>query len=477
MNKTLLKIVILSLLLTVSSRSQNVVTIIPDKPTLGDTIKFIYNPAATGAKLGNKKLISLTLQPFARPSVHPAITFARGYDMQFENNVWIKKIVLTDSIKPFFKYSFSSSIGDSSETDERDEFQMLLHDRYGVPLPNAHLCSYFASAERKGPDVDSLRHNQILEELEFHPTNFRAYDILWSEQLTKSANRSQTRATIRRTVDSVFEKYPENLDALVGCANAYGELGDTVKAGMLEFRLVTLFPLSSDAEILKFWRAFREKSPEKKIASLCELLLTFPNSEKASAAFDMIGDYYVSKEDSATPARIKKEWEHVQAGDTNNPVFSVEDVKKSLQNDGIESPDFVIYDINGHKITREGLSGKIVVLDFWATWCTPCRKAFPQFQKIYDQYKTSNKVTFLAVNINTSGDFFTTVTKYISDNGYSFPAALDTSNVTSQFSITSIPTAVVIDSRGKIRFRTSGYLTPDEYATTIKTAIEMLVQR
>lgn len=478
MNTTLLRIVFLSLFMTVGSRGQGVVTIIPDKPTLGDTISFIYNAAATGAKLRNKKLVSLNLQPMARPSVGSAFAYSRAYDMQFENGVWIKKLVLTDSTKPFFRYFFYSSMGsDSSEKDRRDEFQMLLHDRAGMPLPCAHLCRYYALADLKTPDVDSLRHNELLEELKFHPTNFRAHDVLWSEQLTKSANRSQMSATIRRTVDSVFERYPENLDALVGCANAYRELGDTVKAEMLEFRITTLFPLSSDAEILKFHKAFREKNPGRKITSLCELLRTFPNSEMASSAFDLIEDYYLSKKDSATPERIKAEWERIRSRDNNEPLFSLEDVRKSLQrSDLMEAPDFVIYDINGHKITRKGLSGKIVVLDFWATWCRPCMEALPQFQRFCEQYKTKGEITFLAINVKNSGDSLATVREFMKDNRYSFPVALDTSDVTNQFSITAIPTAIVIDSQGHIRFRTTGYLTADEYAAAIKTAVETLMQ-
>jgi len=475
-----MKITLLLLLFCLSmtaSRSQSVVTILPDRPTLGDTITIIYNPNANGAKLKNKMLISLILVPYARPSVWAAVTFLRTYDMQLENNVWKKTLVWTDLTKPFFKYSFSSSRGDSSEADERDEFQLLLYDKTGRPLPNAHLCRYYALMDLKSPDADSVRHNELLEEVRIHPTNFRAYYVLWSNQLVKSTDRSETSTAIRRTVDSVFHKYPDNLDALVGCANVYRELGDTVKAGELEFRLLSLFPLSSDAEILKIRAASQEKIAERKIAILCDLLRIFPNSEQASRALSLIEDYYMSKQDSSTPREIKSEWERIRSGDINKSNFSLEEVRKTIQKSGeTQAPDFVLHDLNGHKITSKELRGKILVLDFWATWCKPCKESFPQFQRIYEQYKANDKVIFLAINVNDSGDSSKNVSKFIWENGYSFPVALDTSKVTNQFSITAIPTTIVIDSQGNIRFRTTGYMTPDEYVATIKEAIGTLLQ-
>lgn len=478
MNNLYFKILVVSLLLTVNIHSQNVVTIIPDKPTLGDTITFIYHPNAKGAKLKNKKLITLALQPIPRPSVLSDFSTGRYYDMKYENGVWTKKLVFTDSTRTYFEYFFFSStnIGDSSETDKRNEFQLLLYDQDGIPLPNALLSR--AIFGFNVANIDSAHQAEVLEELKLHPTNFRAQNFLWLEQLTKSDNRIQTSAVIRRSVDSVLEYYPENLDALVGCANAYWELNDTINARTLESRIVTLFPMSHDAEVLKFRKTFRDSIPEKKIASLSELLLTFPNSERATKAFSTIEDYYWSKQDSTTPEKIKAEWEHLQSRDINEPYFSLDAVRKRLQeNDAIEAPDFVLYDLNGNRITMKSLSGKIVVLDFWATWCQPCREALPHFQRLYEQYKSSEKVEFLAVDINTSGDSLKNVRTFVKENGYSFPTALDTTDVTDQFSITLIPTSVVIDSHGKIRFRTSGYLTPNEYDATINTAIETLVQR
>src|SRR5271169_234557 len=209
MNNLYVKIVVLFLLLTVNSQSQNVVTIIPDKPTLGDTIIFVYNANAKGAKLKNKKLITLMLAPIVRPSVLSDFANGRNYDMKYGDSVWTKKLVFTDSTRTCFLYFFYSStnIGDSSETDKRNEFRLLLYDQHGVPLPNALLSRAIFGINVA--NIDSAHQADLLEELKFHPTNFRAQNVLWNEQLTKSDNRSQTSAVVRRSVDSVLEQYPE----------------------------------------------------------------------------------------------------------------------------------------------------------------------------------------------------------------------------------------------------------------------------
>ena len=305
-----LGVVSLSVLLLAGCRSQRLVTVFPEKPILGDTITFTYNPDAPGAKLQGKKQVSLCLIVTPRPSVrNSACSRGREYEMQWENNVWTKKVLLTDSSDPFFLYWFSTEIGDSTEYDRRDEFQMLLYDKRGIPLPSAHICAGFQKSAMK-----DWKHNEMLEEIKFHPINFRAYYVLWHDKLRQSDDWTRECINIRRTVDSVSKRYPENLDALVGCANAYRLLGDTVKADSLECRLLALFPLSSDAAILRFWDAKWETNPEKRVALLYELVMKFPSTDVAVSAFSLIESYYASKQDSATPRKIEEEWKRIRSG-------------------------------------------------------------------------------------------------------------------------------------------------------------------
>jgi thiol-disulfide isomerase/thioredoxin len=143
----------------------------------------------------------------------------------------------------------------------------------------------------------------------------------------------------------------------------------------------------------------------------------------------------------------------------------------------VRAPDFVAYDLQGNKIDSRDLRGNIVVLDFWATWCKPCREAFPQLEKIYEQQKLNTGIKFLAINAKNSGDSPNDVKQFIADSGYTFPFALDKSDVTGDFSITEIPTTIIIDQQGMVAYRSKGYMTPDEYRSTITSAIEALLKR
>jgi hypothetical protein len=303
-------IVSLAVLFLVGCRNQRLAALFPEKPILGDTITFTYNPNAPGAKLHGKKQVSLDLVVTPRPSVrNSACSSGREYEMQWENNVWTKKVLLTDSASPFLLYWFSTDIGDSTVFDRRSEFQSLIYDNRGISLPSAHILAGFQKSA-----VKDWRHTEMLEEIKIHPTNYRAYYVLWYDQLRQSGDWTRECINIRRIVDSVSERYHENLDALVGCANAYRLLGDIVKAESLEYRILALFPLSSDAAILRWGKAKGETNPEKRAALLYELLMQFPSTDVAISAFRLIESYYASKQDSTTPRIIEEDWKIIRSG-------------------------------------------------------------------------------------------------------------------------------------------------------------------
>lgn len=115
-----------------------------------------------------------------------------------------------------------------------------------------------------------------------------------------------------------------------------------------------------------------------------------------------------------------------------------------------------------------GAPGKVVVLDFWATWCGPCVKALPGVVETVNAFP-QDKVAFLAINQEEGGD---TIRKFMQTRDLDFPVALDPGTVGTKFSLEMIPLTIVIDPKGKIAFVKTG---GNNDHSKLKTAIEHLL--
>ncbi len=170
------------------------------------------------------------------------------------------------------------------------------------------------------------------------------------------------------------------------------------------------------------------------------------------------------------------------AVDTDVPdtVFTFEPDKKWAQVDMLVLPgeerlvltgrpaaDFTLKTVDGEPTELASLQGKVVVLDFWATWCPPCRAELPFIDKLHAEF--AGKVEFLGINDEDSG----TVKGFLKKAGYTFPVLMDGKRqVHRTYGIRSIPVLLVIDRHGVIRQHFIGSRSEEALRSAIQSVLE-----
>ena len=158
-----------------------------------------------------------------------------------------------------------------------------------------------------------------------------------------------------------------------------------------------------------------------------------------------------------------------------NNTYKAEIAKKMMTN--LEAPDFSLSDLSGKRVTLAGLKGKVVILDFWATWCAPCIASMPAMEKIS---KAHPEVVFLYVATRENGkDALQRVASYVKKTKFPVHVLMDIPlkgnpelyQVASAYKVDGIPAKIVIDRKGKLRFSTMGYSSDAELINELEAMI------
>ncbi len=133
---------------------------------------------------------------------------------------------------------------------------------------------------------------------------------------------------------------------------------------------------------------------------------------------------------------------------THDQALDMENIEVGIQK-GNRAPDFQLLNLDGEEVRLSDYLGKKVILNFWATWCPPCRAEMPHMEKVYK--KNQDDVVILAVNLTHTEKSTGDVQDFVKDYKLTFPIAMDTKGeVTGEYQVFAYPTSLMIDSQGVI---------------------------
>ncbi|MEP7343515.1 MAG: redoxin family protein [Acidobacteriota bacterium] len=138
-------------------------------------------------------------------------------------------------------------------------------------------------------------------------------------------------------------------------------------------------------------------------------------------------------------------------------------------NEGVTDPlAFKLTRLDGSKLEMSSLRGKVVVMNFWATWCGPCLTEMPLFEKTMAKYKDDQNVVFLAITTDEDREL---VAPHLKQHKFNVPVAY-ADHLNDFFSVNSIPTTIILDGKGEIAFRQAGYNPRADFVAELSEKIE-----
>lgn len=332
-------------------------------------------------------------------------------------------------------------------TDNFDQYNFTLAYNFANAKNTAKAMMYFKK-------IDGRSRTMALGTI---PSQIMTYDLkaaeaMVSEEMAKADNSQEDRMMLLNIYSQVMDKKGESNKAFAAMKEYYDQTS------------------KKSPELTAYYYYLLSKTGENKAA--------FPELEKAVIE---------GRANEDLKEELKSSFAKLNPGkDVNDYMRSIsqqmeakfeKEVASQMVNE--TSPNFKVTDLSGKEVSLADFKGKTVVLDFWATWCGPCKRSLPAMQMAVDKYKNDPNVKFLFIHTwESASDPKADAMKYLADNKFNLPLYMDLRNAITQknpavtsFGVDGIPAKFVIDRNGHIRFKMSGFGGTNEIAVAELSAM------
>lgn len=187
------------------------------------------------------------------------------------------------------------------------------------------------------------------------------------------------------------------------------------------------------------------------------------------AALVAYGVYEYVYENSGTnqDQAAGKQDNNAEESNSSDEDASAENAKEGFE-EGNKAPDFKLKTLKGKSVKLSDYRGKTVLINFWATWCPPCRVEAPELQSFYEDEK-DNDFTILGVDLTSTEKHRSDVKPFVDDKGLEFPILMDSKgDVMDTYNIVAYPTSFFVDKDGIIQDKVMGALNKEYVQKRVK---------